>query len=356
VKLNRRHKAGLFITIVFVGLSLLARESLETAIGFFFLGIAASWAIGSASLRFCYALLIAASASAVVGALIVLLSITPTELATPIRYAFILIVPFLVSFLAFERRVWLRWHGKRLGLVSVPHQILANSSHVVTQEMHAAQEKTESYKAESLAQVAGVFNLAASLPHRISFSQAVNSRAEFADLVSPFSEPLPESVQSAVNEVYFAFTNEMKGVAQRSGMSKVFDRAEETNYNLHRMIHGKSAEEIHEPLANPISRPRVLALMQKYEHLGPKTDALLEEGLQYNRICEAIEPYYSPYRWIGGATGVAIGWWLDGATGAALGALVGQFGYPRLMRSLSVIRFLYRGRCLPPQRSAVSNE
>jgi hypothetical protein len=64
VKLNRRHKAGLFITIVFVGLSLLARESLETAIGFFFLGIAASWAIGSASLRFCYALLIAASASA----------------------------------------------------------------------------------------------------------------------------------------------------------------------------------------------------------------------------------------------------------------------------------------------------
>src|SRR5271155_3603870 len=101
MKLNRRHKAGFFITIVCVGLSLLDGENLSIALGFFFLGMAASWLIGSVSLRFCYVLLIVASVATVVGAFVLLFSIPPTALTMPTRYALIVILPFCTSFLAF---------------------------------------------------------------------------------------------------------------------------------------------------------------------------------------------------------------------------------------------------------------
>jgi len=352
MKLNRRHKAGFFITIVCVGLSLLDGENLSIALGFFFLGMAASWLIGSVSLRFCYVLLIVASVATVVGAFVLLFSIPPTALTMPTRYALIVILPFCTSFLAFERRVWLRWNGKRLGLVRVPHEFLTTGRVVVTQEMLAAREQNESYMAECLAQVTGIFNRAAAYPDRLSFNQAVNSRAEFAKFISAYSEPLPESIVGVINEVYVAFTNDMNDVARRAGMAKEFEKAEATNYNWHQSLQGKTAEEIYEPLVNPISRPRVLALMRKYEHLGANTNALVQEGLQYNRICEGIESYFSLSRWVGGASGLAVGWWLEGAAGALIGGLVGQLGYPRLMRTLTVIRFLYRGRGLPAQQGA----
>jgi hypothetical protein len=49
--LNRRHRAGVFLVLVTVGLSLFFEASAKQTVGIFLLGLAATWFFGSVSLR-----------------------------------------------------------------------------------------------------------------------------------------------------------------------------------------------------------------------------------------------------------------------------------------------------------------
>ncbi len=348
MKFNRRLKAGLFLAVVTTGIALLVDTNPGESAGFFLICVATSWVISRTSLRVCYGLLISLAVCIVVGSTTLTVLVAPSVIPLPLRYLLIVVVAFLISFLVFEWRVWRAWYGRRLGLVSTPRKALNNCREIVVSEMVARAETVEKYEAECLTNIANTFSDALKMPGHIGFDQAIELREELGPTATNFhGEPIPESVQEATKKVCMELTNELEKVAQRSGMLKEFQQAEETGYNLAYMVNRSHADEIMGPICNPISRPHVLRHLRKYESHGSRPDAVIDQGRQHVRMNEAVKPFISPYRWIAGACGAFFGWWLDGTNGLIVGGLVGQFSYPKLMCTISVINFLYYGRGFP---------
>lgn len=346
-RLNRRHKAGLFLTIVLVGLGLLAGMPLGEGVGCFLLGVAVTWGIGALSRRAGYVLALAVTIAMLIGLLVVADFLRPDKTNDLIGYALVVAFAALLSLLLFEWRVYRRWNGPQLGHLS--RRTLFEGLQKVVADLRLALKEAGPWEASCVADVAKALDLAPVSPDGVTFAQAVEIRCEVGKVVDDFGgELVPAGIQQASEKAYTELTNVMRRTAYIAGMKEQFERAEGTGYNLRQMTTGKTADEIFEPLTNPISRPQVLKVLgdtsENFPTAARNLDIpyLLREARRFNRTTEALEPYFSPYRWIGGVGGGCIGWVMTREVGGIIvGAIIGQFSGPRLMRSVTILHLLY---------------
>ena len=259
-RLNRRHKTGLFLTIVLVGLALLGGVPIRVGVGCLLLGIAVAWGIGSLSLRVCYVLAIGVAIAMLIGLLVVADFLRPDKTNNPVGYALVGAISALLSLLLFEWRVYRRWNGSQLGQMS--RRILFEGLQQTIADLRLALKNAGPCEANCVADMAEALDSVPDSPDRVTFAQAVEIRCGVRHVVDDLGgEPIPAGIQQASEKAYTELTNVMKRTAYIAGIKKQFEQAEETGYNLRQMTTGKTADEIFEPLANPISRPQVLKVL-----------------------------------------------------------------------------------------------
>jgi hypothetical protein len=177
-----------------------------------------------------------------------------------------------------------------------------------------------------------------SLPDRVSFAKAI----EIRDTLKGIAQEgigndwiAPENIQLAAANAYVALVIQMEGVASFAGMSREFDEAENLHFqsNLGTIMNARTIGRMYTAVLNPISRIRLVAMMDDCRHMGLNPSLVLDEAYHFLRVEEAfiLSDIASPFRWIAGGAGVLVGWHLDGVLGAVL-ALAGSLVAPWVIR------------------------
>lgn len=254
------------------------------------------------------------------------------------------VVPALVSEILFERQVSRRWRGRKIGPV-----VLREGTRSELLDALKGLASEASVNCRDLGMLEGLLNSILNSRGGIAFDEADRVRWELADLVAR-DDPVPEPIAAVAKKAVWEITEVMRRAADKAKMGKELKDAEERYFNLGCIIDAKTPDETMGPLINPISRPRIIRMVENYEHLGGDAQFLLAGAYIYVRSQVAEAFYFQPAGWIGGVTGIALCLYLGGGySNLLVGWLSGQLLIPALMGWFQPInRLIFRFKAGKP--------
>jgi len=254
------------------------------------------------------------------------------------------LIPALIAWLLYESSVWRQWHGGTLKPVQLPRQPIVACSGTV--KLAAL----DSPDAHALTHLAAEVQKMVGLPDRVSFSKAIEVRETLKDIAQERGaySKVPENVQTAATNAYFALVGQMEVVASAAGLGREFEEAESLHFvsNLGTLTDAQAPGRTFAAILNPISRIRMERMMNRYVTSGMNPSKMLDLAYRYLRVQEAqaFSGVASPFRWVAGGAGVLVGWHLKGTVGAVLGFIVGSLIAPWVILRFAALRIRTKNR------------